>query len=176
MRGIFLVGPPGAGKTTQGARLAPALGGAHRSMGELVRARRAAGGHVPPLSATTDAARAATVELVRRSLHAPVAVLVLDGFPRTPSQLGWLTDVAPEGERVLELQVPLSTCIARMKARGRSGEDMATIAFRHDQFTQAIAHVRQAAAAKGVAWEVVDGEGEAAKVLERLVAAAAGMP
>lgn len=168
MRGVFLVGPPGAGKTTQGAMLAHTLGGTHRSMGELVRTARAAGARLPSPAATSAAARQATVELIRGSLHAPTPSLVLDGFPRSPGQLAWLGDVAPGGCTIIEIRVGVGTCIERMKGRGRAGEDMATIAFRHDVYARASAALHGAAAGQGLQVRQVDGELEAHEVAAQI--------
>lgn len=170
MRGVFLVGPPGAGKTTQGGLLAQALGGVHRSMGELVRAARASGRRLPPPSSTSDAARQVTLELILGSLPDPTSLLILDGFPRSPGQLAWLPVIAPAGRTIIEIQTSLAICIARMKGRGREGEDMATIAYRHDAYARAAAQLRDAAADFGISVQQVDGEGDAALVSQRIAA------
>lgn len=168
MRGVFLVGPPGAGKTTQGALLAQSLGGVHRSMGELVRAARADGLRLPPPAAITEPARMATVGLILTSIPDTATLLILDGFPRSPGQLAWLPVIAPAGSTIIEIHAPLATCIARMKGRGREGEDMVTIAYRHDAYARAAAQLRDAAADLGISVQHVDGEGDAALVRQRI--------
>lgn len=173
MRGVFLIGPPGAGKTTQGALLAKTLGGVHLSMGELVRGWRAAGVPVPSPRANGAAARDRTLALLADAVP-QTELLVLDGFPRSPSQLGWLPGVAPDGAVIIEIRPSLATCIVRMKARGRVGEDMATIAYRHDTYARSAGTILHAAQQQNLKVLQVDGEGSPADVaasIEPLLAA-----
>lgn len=172
MRGVFLVGPPGAGKTTQGERLAAALGGVHLSMGELVRRWRAEGVPVPSPRADGSTARDRTLALLRQAMSS-TELLVLDGFPRTPAQAAWLPEIAPAGVTLVELRAPLGACIARMKGRGRAGEDMATIALRHDTYDHQAPALRAAAAALGAPVLVVEGEGSVDEVASAVRAALA---
>lgn len=172
MRGVFLIGPPGAGKTTQGALLAQSLGGVHLSMGELVRGWRAAGVPVPSPRADGAAARDRTLALLAEAVP-QTELLVLDGFPRTASQAAWLVDITPGGACLVEIRAPLSECIARMKSRGRDGEDMATIALRHDSYQQAAVAVCGAVGRLGLPLSIVDGEGGAEQVHARIRAALA---
>lgn len=173
MRGIFLIGPPGAGKTTQGDLLAQSLGGVQRSMGELVRGWRADGIPVPSPRADSAVARDRTLALLADAVP-PTELLVLDGFPRTASQAAWLLDMTPGGACLVEIRAPLSECIARMKRRGRAGEDMATIALRHDTYQQAAVAVYAAAGRLGLPLSIVDGEGGVEQVSARILAALAG--
>ena len=126
--GIVLLGPPGSGKGTQGARLAERLGVAHLSTGDLLRAevdagtplgRRAAdyldrGELVPDdvivaaLRPALDAARAA-------------GGYVLDGFPRTRAQ----AELLPGDDLAIELALPDGDARRRLADRdeGRSDDD-----------------------------------------------------
>src|ERR671937_1691810 len=90
---IIFVGPPGAGKGTQSARLSRILGLPHVAAGDLLRAVRA---QDTPLGHTArqymDAGQLVpddvTIRIIEQRLAQPDAQdgLILDGFPRTVSQ------------------------------------------------------------------------------------------
>src|SRR5947209_12231683 len=90
---IIFVGPPGAGKGTQSARLSRILGLPHVAAGDLLRAVRA---QDTPLGRKAkrymDAGRLVpddvTIELIEQRLAQPDAKCgaILDGFPRTLMQ------------------------------------------------------------------------------------------
>src|ERR671936_2669600 len=90
---IILVGPPGAGKGTQAARLSRILGLPHVAAGDLLRAVRA---QDTPLGHTArqymDAGQLVpddvTIQIIEQRLAQPDAQdgAILDGFPRTLSQ------------------------------------------------------------------------------------------
>src|SRR5919204_1324892 len=90
---LNLVGPPGAGKGTQSARLARILGLPHVAAGDLLRAARA---QDTPLGHTAkwymDAGQLVpddvTIQIIEQRLAQPDAKdgAILDGFPRTLSQ------------------------------------------------------------------------------------------
>src|SRR5919197_1589126 len=90
---LIFVGPPGAGKGTQAARLSRILGLPHVAAGDLLRAVRA---QDTPLGHTArqymDAGQLVpddvTIRIIEQRLAQPDAQdgLILDGFPRTVSQ------------------------------------------------------------------------------------------
>lgn len=90
---IVFVGPPGAGKGTQSARLARLLGIPHIASGDLLRAMRA---QETPLGHEAkrymDAGKLVPDELTIRIIEARLAQpdaaggVILDGFPRTVPQ------------------------------------------------------------------------------------------
>src|ERR687885_3063328 len=90
---INLVGPPGAGKGTQAARLSRILELPHVAAGDLLRAVRA---QDTPLGLTArqymDAGQLVpddlTIQIIEQRLAQPDAKdgVILDGFPRTGSQ------------------------------------------------------------------------------------------
>src|SRR5919205_966480 len=94
---IILVGPPGAGKGTQSARLSRILALPHVAAGDLLRAVRVQN---TPLGHTArqymDAGQLVpddlTIQIIEQRLAQPDAQdgLILDGFPRTVSQAGAL--------------------------------------------------------------------------------------
>jgi len=123
-----MLGPPGAGKGTQAARLAKALGIPHLSTGDMLRTN---------VANDTDLGRQARAfmeagDLVPDELVTAMVIdrlgqddaacgYLLDGYPRNPAQAGALVDVF--GEEVLEsailLQVDAEELIQRLVLRGQ---------------------------------------------------------
>jgi len=129
---VLLVGPPGAGKSTQGTPLAARLAVPYISTGELLRdevrretnigARVAEFMHVGRL--VPDWLLAVALEsrlgdLVRCGF-------VLDGYPRTLDQAREFTRSLGDVrlDRVIELTVPEDLAVHRLRSRGRSDDDM----------------------------------------------------
>jgi adenylate kinase len=130
---LVLVGPPGAGKGTQAARLAEELDVPHISTGDLFRAnleqstplgieakRYMDAGDLVPDSVT--------VEMVRDRLANDDATkgFILDGFPRTLSQASalqeLLTERGEELDAVVEFRVPENELVKRLLGRGRDDD------------------------------------------------------
>ena len=94
---IVLLGPPGAGKGTQAKRITERYGIPQVSTGDLLRQTVALGTELG-LQAKAVMARGQLVsddmvcEMVRQRLRDPDCKrgYILDGFPRTPAQAGWL--------------------------------------------------------------------------------------
>jgi adenylate kinase len=128
---IIVVGPPGAGKGTQSARLSRILALPHVAAGDLLRAVRAQN---TPLGHTArqymDAGQLVpddlTIRIIVQRLAQPDAQdgLILDGFPRTVSQAGALdasfarpNDGSKGDEIVLYLKAAREVVLKRMKGR-----------------------------------------------------------
>jgi len=125
---VVLMGPPGAGKGTQAARLAERLGLAHVASGDLLREAIAAG---------TSLGRQAQVYVERGELVPDDVVVgmilerlgqpdcqagvILDGFPRTLAQAEVLDKAlasrSGQVNAALELDVPAGVILERLTRR-----------------------------------------------------------
>jgi len=140
MRMIF-IGPPGAGKGTQAARLVERLVIPHISTGDMFRAAVKAG---TPLGKQADACMKlgqlvpdeVTIGLVRERIREADAAsgFMLDGFPRTRPQAEALDAALRAGgvelDAVVLLEVPDDLIVERITGR------------RSDPVTGAIYHLR----------------------------------
>jgi adenylate kinase len=134
---IVLLGPPGAGKGTQAARLADALGVPHVSTGDLFR-RHVGGGTPLGREADTYMRRgdlvpdAVTLGMVQERLREADAAVgaVFDGFPRTVPQAQALDALLSETGRRLDaallLEVPRAELVMRLTGRRYCPECQAT--------------------------------------------------
>ena len=125
---LVLLGPPGAGKGTQAARLAERWGLAHLSSGDLLRAERKLG---TPLGQKAqsymDSGGLVPDELILTMMAdyigRPNAAkgFVLDGFPRTVAQASGLDDrlaaLQKRIDRVVHMQVDPAVLVARLSSR-----------------------------------------------------------
>ena len=126
----LLLAPPGAGKGTQGDRLAEVYGVPHLATGDMLRQHVAEGTEVG-LEAKRFMDRGelvpdrVVVELVARHLSGPEPLLgfVLDGFPRTLPQAKTAYDWARAHDRtfqgVISLDVPEDELVRRLLERGK---------------------------------------------------------
>ena len=151
MTRLLLIGPPGAGKGTQAARLAEAYGIPAISTGDIFRsnvrdetplgkqakAYMDAGDNVPD-SLTND--------LIRHRLEEPDAEngFLLDGYPRTTDQVRELDEfLAGHGsalDAVLELVADPDVVVERLRKRaidqGRSDDDESVVRHRMDVYRE----------------------------------------
>jgi adenylate kinase len=130
---IVLLGPPGAGKGTQAARLAERLGIPPLSTGDMLRAAVRAGTPVG-LKAKEAMDRGelvsdeTVVEIISDRIEEPDARrgFILDGFPRTVTQAGALdTLLAGSGlelNAVIEFIVDEDALLARILGRAQEAE------------------------------------------------------
>jgi adenylate kinase len=125
---VVLLGPPGAGKGTQGERLAAGLGIPKISTGDVIRAAIAAG---TPLGLQAKAAydRGDLVSddvimgIIRETIAAPEQArgVILDGVVRTVPQAEGLAQVLAQLGRTLDVvmlfEIPDELLVSRLSAR-----------------------------------------------------------
>ena len=126
MRVIFL-GPPGAGKGTQAARLAAELGVPRISTGDMLRAAIAQGTPLgqqarPSMGRGNLVPDELLLALVRERLTQPDCAggCVFDGFPRTLGQargLEQMTEGTAHAWLVFEIEVPREVLLLRLSGR-----------------------------------------------------------
>ena len=135
-RHLVIVGRPGSGKGTQGARLARALGLAHLSTGAALRRN---------IELDTELGRLARpfveegelvpddvmLRVVEHALDAPEVRergFLLDGFPRTAEQAAAFLDGQPTRlDAAVDREVEVDEARRRLLARGRADDDPAVI-------------------------------------------------
>lgn len=134
MNRILLMGPPGAGKGTQGTLLADALGVPHITTGGMFRDEISRGSALGlEVAGTLQSGGfvddALTTALLRSRLEQGDAAegFVLDGYPRTVPQVGALDGLLGEsGEEVdaaILLEVADEVLLARLTARSDGRAD-----------------------------------------------------
>jgi adenylate kinase len=166
---ILLLGMQGAGKGTQGKRLAQEYGLAHVSTGDMLRSAVAAGTELgrrvqPILEAGDLVPDDLMVELIRARLDEEDAAegFVLDGFPRTLAQAEALDEMLSDLGRslhvVFELQIPHDVALKRLLKRaeeeGRTDDTPEGIARRielyHSETAPLLAYYRTRGSLVGI--------------------------
>ncbi len=124
---ILLSGPPSCGKSTQGRRLAAALGLPHVSSGDLIRAAAARGAarDVELLRLVSDGSLApsgAIAHMVHRRLSEDDcgSGFVLDGFPRKPMEAAFIVSTY-RIDALVVLEADEGTLLSRMRSRAAAG-------------------------------------------------------
>jgi len=185
---LIILGPPGAGKGTQAARLADSLGIPAISTGDIFRSNikngtdlgkqvkeiLASGRYVPD-EVTNAIVRARLLE------EDALKGFLLDGYPRTAAQVAELDDmVAEQGHRldaVLELTVDTDAVVQRLLKRaeteGRADDTEEVIRHRQEVYVQETAPLATIYRERGLLQQV-DGMGAMDDVTSRLRAALAG--
>jgi adenylate kinase len=184
---LLLVGPPGAGKGTQAARLSASYGIPAISTGDIFRENVKNGTDLGIQAKTyMDAGQyvpdSLTNDLVRDRLAQPDVAdgFLLDGYPRTLQQVEELDGMlAVDGlglDAVVVLTADTDEVVRRLLNRaaeqGRSDDSEDVIRKRLEVYTEQTAPLIEVYAARGLVVEV-DGLGEIDEVTGRIVAALA---
>ncbi|KQY24300.1 adenylate kinase [Cellulomonas sp. Root485] len=182
---LVLLGPPGAGKGTQAARLAERFGVPAISTGDLFRANIKGG---TPLGRTVQeyTSRGALVpdsvtnDMVRDRLAQDDATegFLLDGYPRNVAQVGELDAILADAGLTLDLAVEITAdadivaerLLKRAEIEGRDDDTDDVIRHRLDVYAAETAPIARVYAERGLLVQV-DGIGDVDAVTERLVAA-----
>lgn len=121
---LILMGPPGAGKGTQGEKIAGKLGIDTISTGVMLRTAMKAGTEVGKIAEQyiNDGKLVpddVIVAIVKERLSQPDVQkgFILDGFPRTAAQAQALTDSGVEIDRVLSIDVDDEKIVERLSSR-----------------------------------------------------------
>ncbi len=180
---LVLLGPPGAGKGTQAARLAEQLGVPAISTGDIFRANIKGGTELGRKVQDITASGALvpdelTNELVRDRLAQADAAdgFLLDGYPRNVAQVAALDEMlAAAGVAVdaaVELTVDPQVVVDRLSRRaaieGRADDTEDVIRHRLDVYAEQTAPISQVYAARDLLVQV-DGLGEVDEVTQRLL-------
>ncbi len=174
---VIFLGPPGAGKGTQAARLAEELGFKKLSTGDILRDHVARntplGQRVKPIM---DRGELVPDDLILELIRAELAErVILDGFPRTLPQAEALDRLLAEtGTRLLGVvlvEVPEEELIRRMLRRaeieGRSDDNEETIRRRLEVYREKTEPLVQHYAAQG-SLRRVEGLGTPEEVYARI--------
>ncbi|HYQ76547.1 adenylate kinase [Cellulomonas sp.] len=184
---LVLLGPPGAGKGTQAARLAERLGVPAISTGDIFRAN-IKGGTELGRTAQEYTARGELVPdevtnaMVRDRLAQPDAAqgFLLDGYPRNTAQVGELDAILEADGRALDAALEITAdadvvverLLKRAEIEGRADDTEPVIRRRLDVYAEQTAPVSGLYAERDLLVRV-DGIGEVDEVTERLLAALA---
>jgi adenylate kinase len=182
---LVLLGPPGAGKGTQAARLAAHYGIPAISTGDIFRANIAEG---TPLGVQVKGILASggyvsddiTNAMVRDRIGQQDARpgFLLDGYPRTRAQVDELDAMLAEGgtalQAVVELTVDAEEVVARLLRRavteGRADDTEDVIRRRQKVYAEETAPLTTVYGERGLLLRV-DGMGPVDDVTDRVVAA-----
>lgn len=167
---VILLGPPGAGKTTQAKRLAATLGGSSISVGELVRSAR----HKLPRGRCGLADTQATALMIQSqmdNINDTAAPLVADGFPRSAEQVSAAIGLFGPKILCIKLEIPLTIALQRMLHRGRTGEDRPRIVERFTQHSWRERDLNQALGQAGIPTVLLDATGCQDRVAEQIMSA-----
>jgi adenylate kinase len=178
------MGSPGSGKGTQAAIVASRLGIPAISTGDIFRANVAAG---TPLGVEAKkyisqgeyVPDSVTNAMVKSRLSRPDAAtgFILDGYPRTVSQVDFLDDVlAEQGAKldcvimlVVDVEEVVKRILRRAEAEGRSDDTEEVIRHRLKLFGEQTAPLAEVYEDRGLLTRI-DGKGPVSDVAARMLA------
>lgn len=184
---LVLLGPPGAGKGTQAARLSDRLGVPAISTGDIFRANVARGTDLGRdaqryMDAGEYVPDGVTNAMVADRLGADDAAagFLLDGYPRTTDQVDRLDELLGDAralQAALEITADTDELVARLTRRaaeqGRSDDTEEVVRRRQEVYAQQTAPLVQVYAGRGLLVSV-DGLGAVDEVTDRIQAALSG--
>lgn len=188
MAKLLIIGPPGSGKGTQAQRISENLGIVAISTGDIFRAnvqgktclgieakRSMDAGDFVPDSVTN--------KMVRDRLDQADAAdgFLLDGYPRTTSQVDYLDEILDSRDESIDVALQLTAddeelvarLLGRAKETGRSDDTEAVIRHRLDLYRGQTEAVVAKYAERGVLAKV-DGIGDVDDVTHRLLKVVSG--
>ncbi len=170
---IVLMGPTGAGKSAQGDLLAEKYGAVHLSSGQLLRRDAHA-------YASMVDGRLAPAEEVERVVGEAMEgipkeqLVILDGFPRTQSNVEWLDRELPRLNRrlrrVVLIDLDIESSLTRLGLRGRVDDAPDAIRAKYDLFEKVTRPVIEHYRELGLLL-TVNGRGTIEEVHEEIVTA-----
>lgn len=169
---IILMGHAGSGKSTQGQKLAAAMGRVWLSTGELVRAsgkydKIINDGSLIADDEVTLMFAEALAKIAREGKQA-----IVDGYPRNETQARWLVENLKKAlEQVIMIDVPKEELIQRLMKRGRADDTEEAIQERFEIAERGLKKVSQVLRGNGVKVTKINGEGTQDEVFLRLVKA-----
>jgi adenylate kinase len=174
---LLFIGPPGAGKGTQAGKVAARLGIPHVSTGDMFRdhvsrstdlgkkveAIMAAGEYVPDQITVAMLSDRIAQDDARDGF-------ILDGFPRTQSQVASLDRLLGEDglDKVVVFEVDEDVLTERLLSRGRDDDNEDTIRYRFKVYMEQTQPLIDIYEARGIT-VYVDGIGEVDEVTERIL-------
>jgi adenylate kinase len=184
---LLIIGPPGAGKGTQAAKLAEIYGIPAISTGDIFRANIAEGTELgKQVQAIVESGSyvpdSLTNELVRDRLQQPDVStgFLLDGYPRTTEQVDELDRILGEAgarlDAVVQLVADVDEVVERLRKRalieGRADDTEEVLRHRQQVYADQTAPLIDVYADRGLV-VVVDALGAVEDVTERIVTALA---
>lgn len=184
---LLIIGPPGAGKGTQAAKLAQIYGIPAISTGDIFRANIKEGTELgKKVQALVEAGSyvpdSLTNDLVRDRLLQPDVEggFLLDGYPRTTEQVDELDRILEKAharlDAVVQLVADVDEVVERLRKRalveGRADDTEEVLRHRQEVYADQTAPLIDVYAGRGLV-VAVDALGEVDEVTERIVTALA---
>ncbi|WP_181035740.1 MULTISPECIES: adenylate kinase [unclassified Agreia] len=184
---LLIIGPPGAGKGTQAAKLAQIYGIPAISTGDIFRANIKEGTELgKKVQALVEAGSyvpdSLTNDLVRDRLLQPDVEggFLLDGYPRTTEQVDELDRILDKAharlDAVVQLVADVDEVVERLRKRalveGRADDTEEVLRHRQEVYADQTAPLIDVYAGRGLV-VAVDALGEVDEVTERIVTALA---